>query len=151
MKKRTLGSTFLMPPSSKPLFLDRQTSILLGWLTLRKKATAMRISIQIENIDELRRCNGIDDIELHEDIRRLRVGDHVFLTFLSGINLRTTVPVRITRIRAGRFRGRLASPIARPELLGLRPNALVSFTAGQIHSIAQPKTESARGKTKRGC
>lgn len=43
----------------------------------------MRVCIEIENIDELRRCHGIDDIELHEDISRLRVGDHVFLTFLS--------------------------------------------------------------------
>jgi hypothetical protein len=27
---------------------------------------------------------------------------------------------------------------------------LVTFTAGQIHSIARPQTESARGKIKRG-
>jgi hypothetical protein len=111
----------------------------------------MRVSIEIENIDDLRRCNGIDDIELHEDIGRLRVGDHVLLTFLSGSNLRMTLPVRITRIRAGRFRGRLAAPITRPELLGLRPNALVTFTAGQIHSIARPRPEPARAKTKRRC
>jgi hypothetical protein len=31
------------------------------------------------------------------------------LTFLSGTNLGTTLPVRITRIRVGRFRGRLAA------------------------------------------
>ena len=111
----------------------------------------MRVAIAIENIDELRRCNGIDDIELHEEIDRLRVGDHVLLTFLSGTNPRTTLPVRITRIRAGRFRGRLAVPIAQPELLGLRANALVVFTAGQIHSIARPQPECARDKNKRGC
>jgi hypothetical protein len=111
----------------------------------------MRNPIEIENIDELRRCHGIEDIELHEEIDRLRVGDHVLLTFLSGTNLRTTLPVRITRIRAGRFRGRLVAPIARPELLGLRLNAMVAFTAGQIHSIARPQTECARGKNQRGC
>lgn len=110
----------------------------------------MRVSIEIENIDELRRCNGIDDIELHEDISRLRVGDHVLLTFLSGTHLRTTLPVRITRIRARQFRGRLAAPIARPEWLGVRPNTLVTFTAGQIHSIARQRPEPARGKNKRG-
>ena len=110
----------------------------------------MRVSFQIENIDELRRCNGIDDIELHEEIDRLRVGDHVLLTFLSGTNLRSTLPVRITRIRAERFRGRLAARPARPELLGLQPNGLVAFTAGQIHSSARPQTECARSKNKRG-
>ncbi len=108
----------------------------------------MRVPLAIENIDELRRCNGIDDVELHEDIDRLRVGDHVLLTFLSGANLRTTLPVRITRIRAGRFRGRLAGPLARPAWLGLRPNALVDFTAGQIHSIARPQPEPVGGKSK---
>jgi hypothetical protein len=111
----------------------------------------MRVSIQIENIDELRRCNGIDDIELHDEIGRLRVGDHVLLTFLSGTNLRTTLAVRITRIRAGRFRGRLAARPAQPNLLGLPTNAMVAFTAGQIHSIARPQTEYARGKNQRGC
>jgi hypothetical protein len=111
----------------------------------------MRVSIEIENIDELRRCNGIDDIELHEDIGRLRVGGLVFLTFLSSSDVRATLQVRITRIRAGQFRGRLATPIARPEWLGLRPNALVAFTAGQIHSIARPQPECARGKNQRGC
>src|SRR5262249_38237968 len=82
-----------------------------------RKESVMRVAIKIENIDELRRCNGIDDIELHAQIDRLRVGDHFLLTFLAGSNLRTTLPVRITRIRAGRFRGRLAAPIARPEWL----------------------------------
>jgi hypothetical protein len=101
----------------------------------------MRVSIQIENIDELRRCNGIDDIELHEEIEHLRVGDHVLLTFLSGTNLRAKLPVRITRIRLGRFRGRLAAWPARPELLGLRANAMVAFTAGHIHSITRPQPD----------
>jgi hypothetical protein len=64
----------------------------------------MRVSIEIENIDELRRCNGIDDIELHEDTGHLQVGDLVFLTFLSGSNLRRSIPWP-----------RLATPTARPE------------------------------------
>src|SRR5215472_10425257 len=110
-----------MPPPSKPHFGIRQTSrmqsgmsrchpaLFPGRLTPPEGKNDMRVSIQIENIDELRRCNGIDDIELHEEIDRLRVGDHVRLTFLSGANLRKTLTVRITRIRAGRFRGRLAA------------------------------------------
>ena len=108
----------------------------------------MLAAIQIENIDELRRREGIDDVELHEDIGRLRVGDHVRLTFLSGATLRETVSVRITRIRAGQFRGRLVSRVARPELFGLRPDALVNFAAEQIHSIARPQPTPSRGKSK---
>ncbi len=104
----------------------------------------MRVSVQIENIDELRRCNGIDDIELHGKIDRLRVGDHVLLTFLSGSNRCATLSVRITRIRAGRFRGHLAARPARPALLGLRDNAMVAFTAGQIHSITRPQPKCAQ-------
>ena len=71
----------------------------------------MQAATEIENIDELRRLEGIDDVELHDDIRRLQVGDCVRLTFLSGVNTRETLPVRITRVQAGRFRGRLAGPI----------------------------------------
>ena len=106
-------------------------------------------TIEIENIDDLRRREGIDDIELHEDIGRLRVGDHVHLTFLSGASLRETLPVRITRIRAGQFRGRLAGRAARPELLGLTTDAFVNFTAGQIHSIARQSPIPASGKSRR--
>lgn len=111
----------------------------------------MLVAIDIENIDELRRREGIDDVELHEDIGRLRVGDRVLLTFLSGTSLRATLPVRITRIRAGQYRGRLIGTIGRPELLGLRPNILVTFTAAQIHSIARPEPAPTRGKKKQGC
>jgi hypothetical protein len=119
-----------------------------GGLLRREKGTVMIAAVEIENIDELRLREGIDDVELHEDIGRLRVGDHVRLTFLAGANLRETLTVRITRIRAGQFRGRLTSPAARPELLGLRPNALVTFTAGQIHSIARSQPAPGRGKNK---
>jgi hypothetical protein len=109
----------------------------------------MQADIEIENIDELRRREGIDDVELHEDIGRLQVGDCVRLTFLAGANLRETLSVRITSISSGQFRGRLSGAIARPELLGLRPNSMVTFTAGQIHSIApRPRPAPARGKSK---
>jgi hypothetical protein len=112
----------------------------------RVKGTVIIVTIEIENIDELRRREGIDDVELHEDIGRLRVGDQVRLTFLSGASLRETLPVRITHIRVGQFRGRLAGRVARPELLGLRADALVTFTAGQIHSIARPQPAPAPRK-----
>jgi hypothetical protein len=103
----------------------------------RMKGHSMMESIGIENIDDLRRREGIDDVELHEEIGRLRVGDHVRLTFLAGASLHETLSVRITRIREGQFRGRLVGRPAHPDLLGLRADALVNFTAGQIHSIAR--------------
>lgn len=100
--------------------------------------------VTIENIDELRLNEGIDDVELHEAIGQLRAGDHVRLTFLRGTSQRETLSVRITSIRAGEFRGRLVGPAARPKQLGLRPDALVTFTAGQIHSIAAPPPPRVR-------
>lgn len=106
-------------------------------------------AIEIENIDELRLREGIDDVELHEDISRLRVGDHVRLTFLSGANLRETLSVRITRIEDGQFRGRVIDRSARPKLLGLRADALVRFSAGQIHSIAAPPPAPLAPKRRR--
>jgi hypothetical protein len=111
----------------------------------------MAVAIEIENIDEMRREEGIDDVELHEEIRGLRVGDHVQLTFLGGANLRETLPVRITRIREGQFRGRLVRRPARPDLLGLRPDALVTFTAGQIHSVmrTQPAPTPKKSRQRR--
>jgi hypothetical protein len=112
------------------------------------KGDAVAAAIEIENIDELRQREGIDDVELHEDIGRLQVGDQVRLTFLYGPTIRETLLVRITRIRAGQFRGRVVGSVARLEQLGLRPEALVTFAAGQIHSIARPQSATARGKSK---
>jgi hypothetical protein len=112
------------------------------------KGATVRAAIAIENIDEMRRREGIDDIELHEDIRRLRVGDHVRLTFMAEPGLRETLSVRITRIRGGEFRGRLAGRPARPHLLGLRSDETLAFTADQIHSIAQTRPAPASGKSR---
>src|SRR5258708_6931518 len=41
---------------------------------------AMRHHIELENIEDMRREAGIDDVELREEIRGLRVGDSVRLT-----------------------------------------------------------------------
>src|SRR5690242_19875839 len=87
---------------------------------LPRQGATVRARIAIEDIDELRRREGIEDAELHEEIGRLRVGDHVRLTFLAAAGLPETLSVRITRIRGGQFRGRLACPPARPQRLGLR-------------------------------
>jgi hypothetical protein len=66
--------------------------------------------VEIERIEELRRRAGIDDVELREAIGRLRVGDHVRLTFLTATHPPhgETLPVQITPVRGSQFRGRLA-------------------------------------------
>jgi hypothetical protein len=97
----------------------------------------MRIPVEIENIDELRRREGIDDAVLREEIRGLAIGDFVRLTLLTGPRSFETLAVRITRIRGSVFRGKLASRPASSGLAGLRAGASVVFTTAHIHSIAK--------------
>jgi hypothetical protein len=99
----------------------------------------------IENIEELRRRAGIDDVELREAIRGLAVGDLVKLTLLSGVRSAAgeTLLVRITRIRGRGFRGELAQRPTSAGLSGLRVGSPVAFTAAHIHSL--PKGAPTRG------
>jgi len=101
----------------------------------------MRPAVEIENIEELRRQAGIDDVELHEEIRGLRPGDRVRLTFLVAgkPSARATVVVRVVRIRQGVFQGKLEKPPSGATLAGLPVNSNVSFTKDQIHSILRRK------------
>lgn len=105
----------------------------------------MRHPVEIENIEELRQREGIDDVELRAEIRTLRVGDCVKLTFHSGTKsfAGETLLVRITAINGRKFRGKLAKEPAVLGLSTLRVGSLVSFTAAHIHSIPrmQPKDE----------
>lgn len=97
----------------------------------------MRHAVEIENIDELRRREGIDDVELREEIRTLHVGDSVLLTFLplQVPSARETLSVRITSIRGDTFRGKLADRPAIAGLSNLRVGTSVTFTRAQIHSL----------------
>ena len=101
----------------------------------------MRPPVVIENIEELRRCEGIDDAELREEIRALRVDDSVKLTFLTlpGPSARATLSVRITSIRGGAFRGKLADRPAFFGLSKLRVGTPVAFTEVHIHSIPRER------------
>jgi hypothetical protein len=94
----------------------------------------MANTIELENIEEMRRQEGIDDIELRQEIHRLEIGDLVKLTLLASNKSFETLCVRITRIRGTAFRGKLAS---KPACAGLclQAGAAVSFTAAHIHSI----------------
>ena len=58
----------------------------------------MRYPIEIEDIEGMRRLAGIDDVELRSEIRSLRLGDMVKLTFWAGPSSECLF-VRITRIR----------------------------------------------------
>lgn len=93
--------------------------------------------VEIENIYELRRREGIEDVELRMQIRRLKVGDSVKLTFLTATQLFSgeTLPVQITSITAAALRGKLAH---RPTFIGLsklRIGSRITFTRDHIHSI----------------
>src|SRR6266542_6046203 len=99
----------------------------------------MRNPVEIENIEEMRRQEGIDDVELWEEIGGLRVGDFVKLTLLAGgrPSAGETVLVRITSIRGPALRGKLADQPASPGLSRLRAGSAVVFTAAHIHSVAK--------------
>jgi hypothetical protein len=105
----------------------------------------MASGVQIENIEAMRRREGIDDVELREEIRGLAVGDLVMLTFLTGMRspAAETLLVRITRISDGVFHGKLAGRPASLGLSELRVGSAVHFMTAHIHSI--PKTQSTSG------
>src|SRR5437879_3672158 len=99
----------------------------------------MRNSVEIENIEEMRRSNGIDDVELREEIGRLQVGDAVKLTFRTSTKSAAweTLLVRITSIRGSAFRGKVAKGPTSASLSNLRVGSPVVFTAAHIHSLGK--------------
>jgi hypothetical protein len=106
----------------------------------------MRSPVEIEDIEEMRRREGIDDVELREGIRGLRVGDAVRLTLRAGAaSAGETLLVRITRIRGRAFQGRLAARPASARLASLRAGSLLDFTAAHIHSLPRAARAPAHG------
>jgi hypothetical protein len=101
----------------------------------------MATVVEIQNIEQMRQREGIDDVELREEVRRLRVGDQVKLTFLTGTRTCETLPVRITRIRGTTFRGALVVEPASAALSELRVGSPVVFTWTHIHSIQKRRPE----------
>jgi hypothetical protein len=106
----------------------------------------MRDLLEIENIEEMRRREGIDDVELREEIRGLAIGDRVKITLLLGTEsaVSETVVVRITSIRESAYRGKLVNRPLATRLSRLRAGWPVVFTAAHIHSI--PKGPPAHGR-----
>jgi hypothetical protein len=98
----------------------------------------MSNQVQLENIEEMRRQQGIDDVELAAAIRRLKVGDIVKLTFLTGIHNSETAPVRITQINGIAFRGKVMQTIS-----GVKRGKFIEFTISHIHSVVTSPAKCA--------
>jgi len=91
--------------------------------------------IEIEDIEQIRQQEGIDDVELRAAIRRLKVGDCVRLTFMADARRPETVPVRITHIRPGlTFRGKLVKRALKMPL-----GTIVEFTWDHVHSVVESR------------
>jgi hypothetical protein len=97
----------------------------------------MRQPIEIEDIESLRLGQGIDDVELREEVRGLRIGDLVRLTLLAGegVPVSETIVVRITYARDRSFRGELTKRPTSSRFAGLRAGSSLAFAAVHIHSI----------------
>jgi len=95
----------------------------------------MTPTIGIENIEAMRQQEGIDDIELHDEIKALKPGDHVRLTISSEPKFHGSVLVRLTQVRGWTFRGKLVTKASR-----LPAGSIVSFTSAHIHSIVKTPT-----------
>jgi hypothetical protein len=106
----------------------------------------MRARVEIQNIEDMRRRAGIEDVELREAIRGLRVGAFVKLTLLAeeqGTAWETLL-VRITSIRGDNFRGKLADRPTCAGLSGLRVGLALAFTGAHIHALATAGTSRER-------
>ena len=93
--------------------------------------------IEIENIEQIRLQEGIDDIDLRKEIRQLRVGDLVKLTLLTGATSFETLMVRITSVQGSAFRGQLTKKPASSGLADLSVGSPLDFSTAHIHSIAK--------------
>jgi hypothetical protein len=93
--------------------------------------------VEIENIEVMRRLQGIDDAPLRQAIRGLKAGDFVNLTFLTATKSFETLAVRITSIKGSTFRGKLACKPTSAGLSNLRLGSPLVFSATHIHSLAK--------------
>jgi hypothetical protein len=111
----------------------------------------MQPAIVIEDIRELRRVEGIEDDELVAEIRGLRAGDCVRLTFETGTKPCTseTLVVRIVRVSHGKYDGTLVTGARAAALSALKSGSHVSFTAAHIHSCTTRQPAPADGRKKK--
>jgi hypothetical protein len=100
----------------------------------------MRQALQLQDIEEMRRENGIDDVELRRAIRALRVGNSIRLSLVTSARSFETVQVRITSIRGSTFHGKLSQSKTRPRRSNHAPALTVAFTTAHIHSIVREES-----------
>jgi hypothetical protein len=140
LKARLTDSAYRLPDDMIKQGTEERTSSWAG-----TKGSSMRHRVMIEDIEEMRRRQGIDDVELREEICGLEIGDFVKLTLLSGTGpfAGETLLVRITSIKGDAFRGKLAQRPALTSLSDLRAGSAVAFTKAHIHSV--PKGQPPHG------
>jgi hypothetical protein len=116
----------------------------------KTKEVCLQSPIEIEDIRSLRRLNGIEDVELETEIRGLRVGDSVNLTFQTGTTpcVTETLAVRVINIRDCKYRGKLVKPPRSTALSELGQTAILTFAACHIHSIAQTNQRRLNADTR---
>ena len=95
--------------------------------------------MQLQDIEKMRRQEGIEDPELGDQIAQLKRGDFVKLTVLSGPESEwgETLRVRITSIRGDVFRGKLASRPSAAAFANLELGSSIVFRRGHIHSLSR--------------
>ena len=97
----------------------------------------MRNTYNIEDIEALRKREGIDDVELREEVGHLAAGDCVRLTFLGSEKPSHTLMVRITRAEGKTFRGRLIQCPSKGTHDGPRMGVMLDFHSSHIHSVVR--------------
>jgi hypothetical protein len=95
----------------------------------------MSKAMVLENIEEMRRRQGIVDAELGADIGRLRPGDCVRISFEISNHAYETLTVQLTSLRGDVLRGRLVKSPKSPSLKAFMAGSLIKFGPEHIHSI----------------
>ncbi|HEX3314791.1 MAG TPA: hypothetical protein VHR72_07875 [Gemmataceae bacterium] len=97
------------------------------------------MTILIENIDDVRKREGIDDVVLRNEIVRLKAGDQVRLSVSSDGRQFEMLAVRITSLKGNAIRGKLLDKPRSRGLGTLAPGSAMKFAASQVHSIVDGK------------
>jgi hypothetical protein len=103
----------------------------------------MKSPIVYEEIQELRRRQGIVDAVLKVDIEQLQPGNKVKLSLQLDPNGFETVVVCITSIRESTLRGKLVKKPKGPGLRALDVGSFLRFQSSHIHSIVGRNNSSA--------
>ena len=103
----------------------------------------MAFSVLLQNIEAMRQRVGIDDDDLHKEIRGLKVGDVVRLTLVAGEKSveGETVLVKIIDISDATYRGTLTGRPTAKALEGFEAGSTLTFAAMHIHSLKKATDE----------